>query len=294
MDGKQEGGSFLKQMQNKVKNLRRKLEKIQEKEKRPQSELSEEEKTQLESKAMTELLLGEYEKLVSSYQTAREAPEVPKPEIRVEVREEDNAAEVLRLWAVLHYVGLPGAQDLYLAQGLPRQDFEEVVGLRKELMGKPGDLVVDLHAAAVGVLTARIQVKNDALDRVSKWCLEQKLPVPPPVPVLAVHSLPQQDIVKESVLPPVHPVPEPAALEPAAPKEEESKEAPKTWADQDDEEEVAAAPTGESAPPAEDEFIVVGGKSKRKKPEPERRDGFGGRRRGNFRGDRRSRGRPGQ
>ena len=297
MDGKQEAGSFLKQMQNKVKNLRRKLEKIQEKEQRPRSELSEDEKTQLESKPATELLLSEYEKLLSGYLSARENPEVPKPEVRVEVREVDNTAEVLRLWAVLHFVGLPGALDLYLAQGLPRADFEEVLGLRNRLLGKPGDSVMDLHGAAVTLLTPRIHSKNDALDRVSKWCLEQKLPLPPPVPVLAVHSLPQHAIVRESepVLPtPIEPVP--AALEPAAPSIEEVKEKPTTWADEAEEEVVEApeAQGGESEQPADSDFTLVGGKPKRKKPVPEPRGGFGNRRRGNFRGDRRSRGRGGQ
>jgi len=302
MDGKQEGGSFLKQMQNKVKNLRRKLEKIQEKEKRPRSELSEEEKTQLESKPMTELLLGEYEKLVSGYLNTREGAEAPKPEVRIEVRELDNTAEVLRLWAALHFVGLPGAQDLYEAQGLPVQDFEEVVALRKQLQGKPGDAVGELYAAALALLTPLLQSKDGAFARVSKWCLGQKLPIPPPEPVLAVHSLPHHDIVKEA--PAVHspPVPEPVQPIPSQ-AEEETKAAPKTWADQDDEEEApeaATAPAKESDPQAEgeaeDDFIVVGGKQKRKKPaaEPEHRGGFGGRRRGNFRGDRRPRGRGGE
>lgn len=304
MDGKQEGGSFLKQMQNKVKNLRKKLEKIQEKEKRPRSELSEEEKTQLESKPMTELLLSEYEKLLPSYLNAREGPEVPKPEVRVEVREEDNAEEVIRLWATLHFVGLPGAQELYEAQGLPKQDFEEIVAMRKAILGKPGDSVMDLHTAAIDLLAPHIQSKDDACARVSKWCLGQKLPIPPPEPVLAVHSLPQHDIIKETPaiqsppslpLPVVDPVPIPSATE-------EAKTTPTTWADQDDEEEspeaaVLAEQAKETDPQAEEEseFTLVGGKPKRKKaPEPDRRGGFGGRRRGNFRGDRRPRGRGGE
>lgn len=287
-----DGSSFLKQMQNKVKNLRRKLEKIQEKEKRPRSELSEDEKTQLESKAATELLLSEYEKLLSSYLATRETPEIPKQEVRVEVREVDNTAEVLRLWAVLHFVGLPGALDLYLAQGLPREDFEEALELRTRLLGKPGDSVMDLYGAAVTLLTPRIHSKNDALDRVSKWCLEQKVPLPPPVPVLAVHSLPQHAIVREPE--PVLPTPtEPVPAEPAAPIEE-VKEKPTTWADEAEEEEAVEAPAAQAGEPEQSEdsdFTVVGGKPKRKKPVPEPRGGFGNRRRGNFRGDRRSRGR---
>lgn len=302
MDGKQEAGGFLKQMQNKVKNLRRKLEKIQEKEKRPRAELSEEEKTQLESKPLTELLLSEYEKLVTSYVSARETGEVPRPEVRTEVREVDNAAEILSLWAALHFVGLPGARSLYEEQGKPRQDFEEVLTLRKQLLGRPGDSVLALYTAAMDLLPPHLKSKDDALARVTSWCLGQKLPVPPPEPVLAVHSLPHHDIIREpepAVVPPPQPVidtPQPAS-EPLveAAKPEEVKETGKTWAEQeDDEEEAPEASTGQTKEAEDQEdagFTVVGGKPKRKKAptEPETRGGFAGRRRGGFRGDRRPR-----
>ena len=308
-----EGGGFLKQMQNKLKNIKRKLEKIQAKEKRPASELSEEEKELMRNRPNIEMFNQEYERLIANYLSSREAggvTEPQKPEVRVEVKEEDNTEEILKVWVALHYASLPAAQELYLAQGLPKDDLTEVLALRTEILGKPGDSLLALHSAALPLLAKYVQKEakpaEDGVTRMIQWALQQKVPSPPPVPVLQVHSLPQQDIVHapepeptpvqppQEAAPelPVLPKDEPVEAVPEAPKEESKEHPTGNWAEQgDEEEEVPPAAQPKDKEPEEDDGFVTVGKTKRSKPpQTEARGAYQPRRRGGFRGDRRGRG----
>lgn len=307
-----EGGSFFKQMQNKQKNLKRKLEKIRAKEQRPVSELSEEEQELLRNKSMVEALNSEYERLIANFLSIKDVtvPEPPKAEVRVEVREEDNAAELLKLWVALHFVSIPEVREKYVEQGLPEADLLEVQNLRSEVMGKPGDLMQSVHSSALPVVAARLRESAEQTDsplaRFTRWALQQKVPTPAPDPVLQVHSLPHHSVVRgvepepakavevapeapaeeqkeESAAPaqpePAKEEPKEAAKEPV--KEEQKEESKGKWAEQDEEEEEQPQKEGEP----DDGFVTVGGKPKYRKPVEAR--GAAPRRRG--RGDRRGR-----
>ena len=316
MEAKQEGGSFLKRLQNKLKNLKSKLEKIEAKEKRPAAELSQDEQNMLSSKPQVLKLIQEYEHLVASC-PLREGLPAAAPEVRVETRVVDYAPEIVRLWLTLHYVALEGVRDAYVAQGLPLQDFEEVLQARKTALGQPEQPVQDVLGCALQLFTKYRQPSNpedenrkNALNRVSDWVLTQHIPSPRELTVATFREVRQ--IIKE---------PEPLVVaEPAAPqvqqpietveetrvsaeqgltKTEEAKEqlTAGRWAEEEDEEEEPAAEEGKEQQQMEKnesgDFVLVTGRPKKRKeaaPVPEVRESRGGRPRRGRRGDRRPRG----
>jgi len=315
MAAKQEGGSFLKRLQNKLKSLKTKLEKIEAKEKRPFSELSPEEQNMLISKPQVLKLIQEYEHLVADC-PVRDFVPVEAPEVRVETRVVDSAPEVLRLWLALHYVAQEGVQEAYLAQGLPLQDFEEVLQARKLALGQQEQPVKDVLVQALQLLTQYRQPssleegrRRDALNRVSAWALAQHIPAPRELTVATLREVRQ--IVKASE-PLAEVAIEPHLSKPAevqvpqvAPEEapskvEETKEQQGSrWADEDEEEEHPAVEEAkeQAGNPEESDFVEVKARQKKRKEPasvPEVREFRGGRQRRGRRGDWRPRGWHGQ
>lgn len=309
--------TFLKRLQNKLKNLKTKLEKIEAKEKRPPSELTPDEQNMLSSKPQVLKLIQEYEHLVATCPARDFAPAVA-PEIRVETRVVDSAPEVLRLWLALHYVAQEGVKEAYLAQGLPLSDLEEALQTRKLALGQQEQPVKDVLAQASLLLTQfrkpstlEEERRRDALMRVSAWALTQKVPFPRELTVATLCEVRQ--IVKEpetttlqapfeQVIPTATPAEVPHIPSQEAPQTvEETKEGGR-WADEDEEEEHQATGEGhkeqqQTGNPEDADFVEVKGKQRKRKEQaavPEVRESRGGRSRGARRGDWRPRGWHGQ
>lgn len=303
MDLKQEGGSFFKRLQNKLKNLKAKLEKIEAKEKRPPAELSLEEQSMLRGKPQVLKLIQEYEHLVETC-PIRDFVPTAVPEVRVETRVLDSLPEVVRLWLTLHYVVQDGVKEEYLRQGLPLQDLEEVLQARELALGQQEQPVKEVLTQALQLLaqfrqpkTAEEERRKGALTKVSEWALTQHIPAPRELSVATLQEV--QQILKETELT-TEAIPEPTQVpaplpEAEKPNIEEEKEQPVSrWADEEEEQPVAKENKEQQQPgnPEDDEFVEVKGRSRKKKeaaPVPEARESRGGFRRGR-RGDRRPRG----
>lgn len=314
MEAKQEGGSFLKRLQNKLKNLKTKLEKIEAKEKRPPRELSQDEQNMLSSKPQVLKLIQEYEHLVAAC-PARDFVPTGAPEVRVETRVVDSTPEVLRLWLALHYVAQEGVKEAYLAQGLSLQDWEEALQARKLALGQQEQPVKDVLVQALQLLTQFRQPssleeerRRDALSRVSAWVLAQHVPAPRELTVATLCEVRQivkapEPMTEASIEPQSH-IPEPVEVpqvqqeEPSKAKDTKDQQGGR-WADEDEEEEH---PTSEETKeqtgnPEESDFVEVKGRQKKRKEPvsvPEVREFRGGRPHRGRRGDWRPRGRHGQ
>ena len=305
-------GSFLKQLQNKQKNLQRKLEKIEAKEKRPLTELSEDEKELLRNKSTVLTLKQEYDRILASYNSSKEAPQpvVSAPiETHIEIRQVDSTSEILSLWLSLHYIAQPGVKEAFLGQGFDLQDYEEVLQIRKTILGEPGMEVKDILQRAENTLHKFRKPEDDeelrrrdVLVRVQGWCLAQS--VPEPVKSLSVDTPREQHQILtaalESAVVEVEEVaPEPLkepVVESAKPgelkeeQEEKIQEPVGSWAREGDDEEPPKDEEEKKEGDADEGFTEVKTKT-RHKPQGEQHRGDMNRRRSWRRGDHQGRGR---
>lgn len=316
MEAKQEGSSFFKRLQNKLKNLKTKLEKIEAKEKRPAAELSLEEQSMLRGKPQVLKLIQEYEHLVETC-PIRDFVPTAVPEVRVETRVVDSVPEVARLWLTLHYVAQNGVKEEYLRQGLPLQDLEEVLQARKLALGQQEQPVKEVLTQALQLLaqfrqprTAEEERRRDALTKVSEWALAQHIPAPRELSVATLQEVQQivkeTELVAEAVIEPQAQPSEPTQAAAPLPEaeqlniEEEKGQPVSRWADEEEEEQPVAKENKEqqqTGNPEDDEFVEVKGRARKRKeaaPVPEARESRGGPQRRGRRGDRRPRGWRGQ
>ena len=284
MDDKQEGGSFVKQLQNKLKNLRKKLEKIEAKEKKPLAELSEDDKEQLRKKPVTEMMAQEYEKIYASFVNSKEGTvsvASAPVEVRTEVHFTDVAPSFLDLWLTLHHMGLPGSKETFLAAGGSPTDLAVVQSVRKAALGPPAVTVSDWLNQTKGVFswyrspsTESETDQQRALNRVKDWCMSQRVPDKPKElkvdRMREEHQIVKEEPKLEEKKAEEQPREEEVKLEPAQEVQPTPEAVPSSsWAHQDSDEEPAAA---EPTPGSEDSgFVQVTGRTKRPKPAPEAR-----------------------
>lgn len=144
-----ESDSFLKSLQNRSRNLVKKLERAKKKQaevKNSSKDLKDEERKLIESAPLVEELLQENEKVIELYKKHLESSQKEEKKAAVKV-EEDRSMEVVSLWALVEFLANQQIKERFVRENpSDQQDLEAFLLLHSQARGQSGKKLSEISA----------------------------------------------------------------------------------------------------------------------------------------------------